>query len=228
MQLGLLYDLVHRPNFHDLPGSHDLLILYPFLPWTGLMIAGYCFGKIFTAYEGAKRKRVLIWLGFGIIAFFIILRATNKYGDAQHWSSQKNIPYTILSFINTVKYPPSLLYMCMTIGPAILFLAFVSNTKTWLAKVITVYGKVPFFYYVLHFYLIHLLSAAAFLARGHSFDEGLVTYPNSISKFLIPGEGYSLAIVYIVWLVVVAALYPLCKWFSNYKQTHKQWWLSYL
>ena len=228
MELGLLYDLVHRPNFHDVPGSHDLLILYPFLPWTGLMIAGYCFGKIFTTYEGTERKKILTWLGVGIIALFILLRATNKYGDAQHWSQQKTPLLTILSFIDTVKYPPSLLYMCMTIGPAILFLAFVNNTQTWLAKAITVYGKVPFFYYVLHFYLIHLLSAIAFLARGHSYEEGLVTHPNSLSKFLIPGEGYSLAIVYLVWLFVVIALYPLCKWFSNYKQTHKQWWLSYL
>jgi hypothetical protein len=116
----------------------------------------------------------------------------------------------------------------MTIGPAILFLAWAGKTKNAVSKFITVYGKVPFFYYVLHFYLIHLLSAAAFFLRGHSFKEGLVMAPNSISKFLIPGEGYSLAIVYIVWAFVVAALYPLCRWFSRYKQTHKQWWLSYL
>jgi uncharacterized membrane protein len=228
MQLGLVYDLLHRPNFHDVPGSHDLLILYPFLPWTGLMIAGYCFGKFFTSYEGIQRRKILTWLGLGIILFFIVLRATNKYGDAQHWSTQKNLLYTVLSFVDTVKYPPSLLYMCMTIGPAILFLAWVGNIKTVLSKIITVYGKVPFFYYVLHFYLIHILSAAFFLARGHSFEEGQVIHPNSFAKFLVPGEGYSLAIVYLVWILVVASLYPLCKWFSIYKQTHKQWWLSYL
>jgi len=228
VQLGLIYDLLHRPNFHDIPGNHDILILYPFLPWTGLMIAGYCFGKIFTTYEGVQRRKILTWLGFGVILFFIALRATNLYGDAQHWSVQKNPVFTVLSFIDTVKYPPSLLYMCMTIGPAILFLAWAGKTKTAVSKFITVYGKVPFFYYVLHFYLIHLLSATAFFLRGHSFKEGLVMAPNSISKFLIPGEGYSLAIVYIVWAFVVAALYPLCRWFSRYKQTHKQWWLSYL
>ncbi|HVF81038.1 MAG TPA: heparan-alpha-glucosaminide N-acetyltransferase domain-containing protein [Flavisolibacter sp.] len=228
MQLGLVYDLLHRPNFHDIPGSHDLLILYPFLPWTGLMITGYCFGKIFTAYEGVQRRKILTWLGLGIIFFFIVVRAINTYGDAQHWSTQKNLLYTVLSFIDTVKYPPSLLYMCMTIGPAILFLAWVGSAKTVLSKIITVYGKVPFFYYVLHFYLIHLLSAGLFLARGHSFEEGQIIHPNSFSKFLVPGEGYSLGIVYLIWIVVVASLYPLCKWFSHYKQTHKQWWLSYL
>lgn len=226
--MGLLYDLLHRPGFHDLPGNHDLLILYPFLPWTGLMITGYCFGKIFTIYEGTQRRKLLTWIGLGVILLFVVVRATNKYGDAQHWSAQKNPLFTLLSFINTVKYPPSLLYMCMTIGPAILFLAWVGNIKSRLAKIITVYGRVPFFYYVLHFYLIHLLSAALFLARGHSFAEGLITYPNSIGKFLIPGEGYSLGIVYLIWISIVAALYPLCKWFSVYKQTHKQWWLSYL
>lgn len=228
IQLGVFYDLLHRPNFHDLPGSHDLLVLYPFLPWTGLMIMGYCFGKIYTSYEGVQRRTVLTWLGFGIIAFFIILRATNLYGDANHWSVQKTPLYTVLSFIDTVKYPPSLLYMCMTIGPGILFLAWAGNTKTWLSKVITVYGKVPFFYYVLHFYLIHFLSAAAFLLRGHSYAEGLITQPNSFAKFLMPGEGYSLAVVYLIWLAVVVALYPLCRWFARYKQTHRQWWLSYL
>lgn len=144
-QYGMVYSFLHRPGFYHLIPNHNLLILYPFLPWTGLMMLGYCFGKLFTRYEGADRRRILTRLGLGIILFFIALRATNWYGDAQHWSPQKNGVFTVLSFINTVKYPPSLLYMCMTIGPAILFVAWWGNIKNGLTKFITVFGKVPFF-----------------------------------------------------------------------------------
>jgi uncharacterized membrane protein len=229
-QYNIMYSLLHRPGFYSLGGGHTLFILYPFLPWTGLMMLGYCFGKLFTKYEGAERRKVLAWLGLGIILFFIALRATNLYGDALHWSKQKNGVFTVLSFINTVKYPPSLLFMCMTIGPAILFVAWWGNVKNSVTRFITVYGRVPFFYYILHFYLIHILSMIAFFARGHSFAEGIHTGQGPLPpfNFTIPGEGYSLGVVYIVWLFVVVSLYPLCKWFSEYKQTHKQWWLSYL
>jgi uncharacterized membrane protein len=126
------------------------------------------------------------------------------------------------------KYPPSLLYMCATIGPALLFLAF-ANTKKRLTKFITVYGRVPFLYYVLHFFLIHFLSAIFFLARGHSFADGLKDQPGVVPKFIAMGEGYSLWVVYGVWIFVVLSLYPICKWFSDYKQAHKEKkWLSYL
>jgi uncharacterized membrane protein len=195
------------------------------------MILGYCFGKLFTKYEGVQRRKVLSWLGIGIILFFILLRATNLYGDANHWSTQKSRVFTLLSFVDTVKYPPSLLYMCMTIGPAILFIAWWDNVRNGVTKFITVYGRVPFFYYVLHFFLIHLLCTAVFFARGHSFAQGIHTTdegPLPPFNFVIPGEGYSLGIVYLVWIFVFVSLYPLCKWFSEYKLTHKQWWLSYL
>ena len=229
-EYSIFYSLLHRPGFYPLSSNHNLLVLYPFLPWTGLMMLGYCFGKLFTMYEGINRKKVLTWLGVGTILFFIALRATNAYGDAQHWSAQKNRLFTFFSFINTVKYPPSLLYMCMTIGPAILFVAWMGSIKNSLTKFITVYGCVPFFYYVFHFYLIHALSAIFFLLRGHSFTEGVYTDPNApfSFNFTVPGEGYSLWVVYAVWLFVVLLLYPLCKRFGNYKRTHKQWWLSYL
>lgn len=224
---NIAYSFLHHPGLYPLGGGHSLLIFYPFLPWCGLMMLGYCFGKLFTSYEGAQRRKVLTRLGLGIILFFIALRATNLYGDASHWSVQKNAVFTLMSFVNTVKYPPSLLYMCMTIGPAILFIALWGNVKNGVTKFITVYGKVPFFYYVLHFFLIHLLCTAAFFMRGHTFAQGLHTSDEPVN-FLIPGEGYSLGVVYLVWIFVFLSLYPLCKWFSEYKQTHKQWWLSYL
>jgi uncharacterized membrane protein len=228
---NIFYSFLHHPGVYPLGRGHSLLIFYPFLSWAGLMMLGYCFGKLFSRYEGAERRKVLTWLGLGIIFFFIALRATNLYGDANHWASQKNALFTVFSFIDTVKYPPSLLYMCMTIGPAILFIALWGNIKNGVTKFITVYGRVPFFYYVLHFTLIHILCTAAFFMRGHSLSEGVYTNsqgPLPPFNFVVPGEGYSLWIVYLVWMFVFVSLYPLCKWFSEYKQTHKQWWLSYL
>lgn len=225
---SLSYTLLHRQGFFPLWQGHGLLVLYPFLSWTGLMMLGYCFGRIFTLYEGVQRRNVLLATGLGVILFFVVLRATNLYGDPAPWTTQKNALYTFLSFINTTKYPPSLLYMCMTIGPAIVFLALAGSGKSALSKAITVYGRVPFFYYVLHFYLIHALVVVFSLLRGHSFAEGLAGAPNVPMKFLFPGEGFSLGVTYLIWIAVVLALYPLCKWFSNYKQTHRQWWLSYL
>ncbi|WP_121352823.1 DUF1624 domain-containing protein [Flavisolibacter nicotianae] len=225
---SVFYSLLHRQGFFPLWDNHGLLILYPFLSWTGLMLLGYCFGKIFTLYEGVQRRKVLTAIGLGVIAFFIALRATNTYGDPSHWSTQKNSLFTVLSFINTTKYPPSLLYMCMTIGPAILFLAWMNNFKNGLSRIITVYGRVPFFYYVLHFYLIHAVALVLSLLRGHSFAAGAAGAPNIPFKFVFPGEGVSLGVTYLIWLGVVVVLYPLCKRFSDYKQTHRQWWLSYL
>jgi uncharacterized membrane protein len=226
---GWWYDLIHHPGFYKLWDNHNLLILYPFLPWAGLMMVGYCFGKFFLKYEGEKRKKMLLWLGLGVIAFFILLRATNGYGDPDPWSVQKNSLFTFLSFMNVHKYPPSLLYMCATIGIGLLFLAFAGNVKNGLTRFITVYGRVPFLYYILHFFLIHLVSAIFYLLRGHSFAEGLQPRKGFlIPQFVAPGEGYSLFVVYIIWICVVLSLYPVCKWFSDYKRTHKNWWLSYL
>jgi uncharacterized membrane protein len=224
----LFYSFLHRPDFLNLGGNHLVQIAYPFLSWAGLMMTGYCLGKVFHTFQGAERRKVLTAMGLAAILLFVAVRATNAYGDPDEWSTQKNGLFTFLSFMNVHKYPPSLLYMLITIGPALLFLAWAGNAKTRLAKIITVYGRVPFFYYVLHFYLLHLATAAFFLARGHSFAEGAKGLPNFPFKFLMPGEGYPLWVVYVVWISAVALLYPVCKWFSEYKKTHSQWWLSYL
>ena len=224
-----VYSMTHRPGLYKLWDGHSLFILYPFLPWSGLMMLGYCFGKFFLKFEGKERKRMLIWLGLGVIFLFTILRAANVYGDSGHWKTQKNTLYSFLSFMNVQKYPPSLLYMCATIGPAILFLAFAGRSRSRLAKFIIVYGRVPFFYYIIHFFLIHFISSILFFSRGHTLSDGLAPRPLLIPQFIAPGEGYSLFVVYLIWICVVLSLYPLCKWFSGYKERHRdQWWLSYL
>lgn len=226
---GWWYDMLHHPNFYHLWGRHNLLILYPFVPWAGLMMLGYCFGKLFLKYEGGQRTKMLVMLGLGLLVLFAILRAPNIYGDPQHWTSQKNGLYSFLSFMNVQKYPPSLLYMCATIGIGLLILAAMGNVRNWFTRFITVYGRVPFLYYVLHFFLIHLVSSIFYLARGHSFAEGVQPKQGGfLPNFVDPTQGVSLFWVYVIWLCIVISLYPVCKWFSEYKKRHKDWWLSYI
>jgi len=224
----IFYSILHYPSMYRISDNLSVFFLYPVLPWMGLMLTGYCFGKLFTSYEGKQRRNILMGLGFGIIVFFIALRASNLYGNPVEWAAQKNLILSIFSFINTQKYPPSLLYMTMTIGPAILFIAWFSKLKNKITEVIIVFGRVPFFYYVLHFYLIHLVSMLFFLARGHSFESGIYKNNSILPNFIVENEGYSLGMVYIIWICIVALLYPCCHWFNEYKKTHKSWWLSYL
>jgi uncharacterized membrane protein len=223
----VLYNFLHKQGTFSINENTTVFIFYPFLPWAGVMMLGYCFGRYYLADIMNRNKRTIV-LGAGLILLFVILRMINIYGDPLHWSVQKSALFTFFSFINTQKYPPSLLYLCITIGPSLLLLGLLGDVNNKLTNALTVYGRVPLFYYVLHFYLIHILSAIAFLSRGHTFAEGLEGVEGFPFRFLIPGEGYSLGFVYLVWLFVVIALYPLCKWFSDYKIRHKKWWLSYL
>ncbi|HEY5774191.1 MAG TPA: heparan-alpha-glucosaminide N-acetyltransferase domain-containing protein, partial [Chitinophagaceae bacterium] len=224
---GATYNLIHRQGFHPLSKNHQLLILYPFLPWAGLMMLGYCLGKVLRNNNAACRKRVLIIAGTSTIALFIILRYINVYGDPAPWSPQPNGFYTFLSFINSSKYPPSLFFMCMTIGPVLLLMAWWDEIQNGFTKIVSVYGRVPFFYFLAHLFVIHLFSAVTYFMRSHSFSEGV--NPTAFIKFIQPGEGVQLRYVYLVWLAIVIALYPLCKWYDGYKTNHKEKkWLSYL
>jgi uncharacterized membrane protein len=224
-----LWSLLHKQADIPLWGGHHLFIFYPFLSWSGLMMLGYSFGKVFTTYEPAKRSKILIGTGLGLLAFFAVLRYTNMYGDPLHWSVQKDGVYTFLSFMNVQKYPPSLLYMCATIGTALIFLGLVKQTESRLSKILIVYGRVPMFYYIIHFYILSTINIILYLSRGHSVTDGLKGIPGSPWKFSAPGEGYSLATAYAIWITVVIALYPLCKWYDKYKSSHpEKKWLSYL
>ena len=225
---GAGYNLIHRVGFHSLPGERQLLILYPFLPWTGLMMLGYCLGKVLRNDNAAYRKKFLVIAGISTIALFIILRFINVYGDPFRWTPQVNGFYTFLSFINTSKYPPSLFFICMTIGPSLLLMAWWDNIQNGFTRIVSVYGRVPFFYFLTHFFLIHLFSAIAFFMRGHSFAEGSGD-PTAFINFIQPGEGVQLRYVYLIWLSIVIVLYPVCKWYDSYKTRHKEKkWLSYL
>jgi Predicted membrane protein len=171
----------------------------------------------------------LINIGVGAVLLFFVIRFANFYGDPGLWSKQDNFLNTFLDFISTTKYPPSLLYALMTLGPSILFLAFTERANNPLSKFISIYGRVPMFYYILHIYLLH---AAAMIAAGlftnFSWQVWILKEPLWLTQTL-KGYGFPLSIVYIVWTGVILILYPLCKWYDRYKQKHKEkWWLSYL
>lgn len=208
-----------------------LLVGYPIIPWVGVMALGYCLGKLYgKGYPAPQRKKLLLTLGLGLIALFIIIRAINIYGDARTWSTQASPVYTFLSFLNTTKYPPSLLYLLMTIGPALVLLALFERTPGRLGEKIVVIGRVPMFYYILHLYLIHLLAMFATSFSGHQWGDMILNNALWTGKVdQLQGYGFSLGVTYLVWVLVVVLLYPLCKWYDQYKRSHRdQWWLSYL
>ena len=202
--------------------------MYPFLPWLGLMILGYCLGRLYLpGVNSSYRKKILRYLGVAAILLFILLRWSNTYGDMHHWSTQKTSIFTILDFVNTTKYPPSLLYILMTIGPALIILSFFERSPNTVSRKIIIFGKVPFFYYILHLLVAHSLAWIAFFATGHNWN-GLDFTFNSPDGSLPTGSGYSLWIVYIAWAFAIVILYFPCRWYSRYKATHTHWWLSYL
>ncbi|MBL7762761.1 MAG: DUF1624 domain-containing protein [Chitinophagaceae bacterium] len=226
---SFLWALVHQQNFFDWHGK-NVLVAYPIIPWAGVMALGYCAGILYTAaFTPEKRKKYLLILGTTAIALFIILRFINIYGDPSPWSYQSDGLYTLFSFLKVTKYPPSFLYILMTLGPALIFLAFTENETNTISGVISVYGRVPMFYYLIHIFLIHLTTMiAAPLFTSFSWKIWILKQPLWFTEEL-KGYGFPLNIVYIVWIAIVVAVYPLCKWYDSYKSAHKEKkWLSYL
>jgi uncharacterized membrane protein len=207
--------------------GHFIFDLYALFPWTGVMLLGYVFGTIYTkAFDAQRRKRILLYAGFSALAFFVVFRYFNIYGDPAPWAMQRNGVISFLSFLNVSKYPPSLLYLCLTIGVGLVVLALVENVKTKLTGIFIIYGNVPFFYYILHFFLIRGINIILFFASGYSTSQ--IVTPGAPFLFSPKGFGYNLWGVYLIWFIVIALLYLPCRWFSRYKKTHNQWWLIYL
>ena len=226
---ALGWSLLHEQQFFTWH-SKMLLVGYPVIPWIGVMPLGYLMGAWYASdYNAEKRKKNLLMLGTAAIVAFIILRYSNLYGDPVKWTTQKNPFFTFLSFINVNKYPPSLLYILITLGPSLLFLAVTEKLNGAVVKVVSVYGRVPMFYYILHIYVIHLVAlVASAVTPGQDWSIWLLKDPIWFTKDL-QGYGFSLPVAYLFWITIVAALYPLCKWYDRYKQAHKEkWWLSYL
>lgn len=210
-------------------GGHVVLVAYTLIPWVAVMAAGYCLGRVFLL-ESAQRQKFFIWLGLGLTLAFLLVRALNVYGDPRPWSPQRSAIFTLMSFLNCVKYPPSLSFLLMTLGPALMVMGLVENVRLSSKNPLLVFGRVPFFYYLLHMPLIHLLAMGLAWARyGHAgfFLNGSPAMGGP-RKLFPPDYGWDLWVCYAVWMVTVALLYPVCRWFAALKERRRDWWLSYL
>jgi uncharacterized membrane protein len=225
-----LWNLLHQPGAFRLVHA-TVIVAYPLIPWIAVMALGFCLGPLFTM-ERAIRRRHLVRAGIAASVGFVVLRTLNAYGDPAPWSAQSSASYTVLSFLNTTKYPPSFAFLLMTLGPALLLLAWFDRPGLRTAQPLVVLGRVPLFFFVLHFYAAHL--AAVVLS--------LITYGAGAWRFVFhplpsmggPADpfpvdfGYGLPVVYGVWIGVVLALYPLCRRFAALRAARRDWWLSYL
>ena len=232
--------LLHQPGIFPIGPrfpSPLVFILYPLIPWIGVMALGYAFGALYTK-EARFRQRWLLIIGVVATWLFIFIRAVDKYGEPFHWSRQKNVVFTILSFINTTKYPPSLDYLLMTIGPAIIALAFFEPGRNAVATAarsagsgirnfFVTFGRVPLFFYILQWFTSHTIAIVLHLAFGKPVRW---LFQTPVDWFRNPptGNGFSLVVVYLSWIGGVLLLYPFCKWFAGVKARRRDWWLSYL
>lgn len=226
--IGTLFDALHRGGELVPAPGRIIVFAYPVLPWIGTMALGYALGRLFTPeVTPAIRERALTRLGLAALGLFMVLRGWNLYGDPQPWTDQPTPLFDLLSILNTEKYPPSLLYLCMTLGPALLFLAWADGRRLRWSAPFIVFGRVPFFYYMLHIYLIHALATVGLWLQGQPLHETVLS--STLDPKDYADNGFPLAVVYMVWIGVVLALYLPCRWFANYRASHREkWWLSYL
>jgi len=226
---SIIWYFLHQDNALVYGSNHMVILHYPLIPWIGLMALGYLFGSFYQKdFDVSLRKKWLLRLGLGSLFLFVILRGFNVYGDLMPWSVQDTTTKSILSFFKVTKYPPSLLFLCITLGPAMLFLYAFENTKNKITDFFLVFGRVPLFYYFLHMLVIHILAIIGILIFGGNWQDMIVTGKSFMNETL-KTYGYSLFIVYLVWISVVLLLYPLCKKYMTYKANNKdKWWLSYL
>jgi uncharacterized membrane protein len=231
-----LWRILHEPGLLA-PPPPLIVVGYPVIPWIGVMAAGFCLGRVYRtnrmeagSLDPAKRARFLIRLGLSLTLAFLIIRAVNIYGDPSRWSDQATPLFTALSFLNTTKYPPSLLFLLMTLGPAIAVLGWIDRLRVGDTNPLIVFGRVPLFYFVVHLPLIHAIQilmtwttygAAPFLfLPPPTLGTDLKMFPADF--------GWSLGVTYLVWIAVVLLMYPICLWFARLKARKRVWWLSYL
>lgn len=210
------------------PISPNILFImgYPPIPWLGIMLVGFASGMLFEFSE-SKRKSLLLKIGISSLVLFVLLRFINVYGD-EPWSLQKNSVFTFMSFINVTKYPPSLLFALSTLGITFLILYFSEGVKNKVMDVVMVYGKVPLFYFIVHFYLLHTLMIVIMLLQGFKWSElNFGAFGSGRPKDV--ESGVELWAIYLIWISVVVLLYPVCKWYGKYRADHKEKkWLKYL
>lgn len=223
-----VWNLLHQPGVIQTAGP-TLIVAYPLVPWVAVMAAGFCFARVYRL-PAERRSRLLVRLGLAVTALFIVVRLVNVYGDPVPWTGQPSPFTTLLSFLNTTKYPPSLQSLLMTLGPAIAFLGWTDGARPGARNPLLVFGRVPLFYFVLHLPLIHAVAIGLTWLR-YGAPSFLFLPPPTLGTprdLFPPDYGWSLGVTYAVWIAVVMALYPLCLWLSRLKQRRRDWWLSYL
>lgn len=222
-----LWMLLHQQGMVLLTANVYGLLLYPLIPWVGVLAAGYCFGA-FYQWEAERRRRMLLRLGAGLSLGFVVLRGLNIYGDPSRWSVQENGWFTVLSFLNVSKYPPSLLFLLMTLGPAMLVLSWVEREREGpLSRILITFGRVPLIFYVGQWLTAHGLAVIVGYLAGQ--PTGWLFVGPMDQPRPNPGNlGFSLWVVYVFWLAGLLLLYPLCRWFAELKRRRRDWWLSYL
>jgi uncharacterized membrane protein len=225
----LIWYALHQPKAVFINSTHVVNFVYPVLPWIGLMALGYVFGTFYKKdFPVEQRKRWLLTIGICATLLFIALRGLNLYGEPHHWQTQGSPVFSLMSFLNTTKYPPSLHFLLMTIGPALIFLSVVESVKHRLAGPVIIFGSVPFFFYIIHLYLIHALAMLMVIYEGRDWSEYILS-ARGIASGSLSNFGLRLEAVYIVWILVILLLYPLCKRYQKYRESNpSKWWLSYL
>ena len=227
---GPLWNLLHQVGAFPFAGR-TWIAAYSLVPWFAVMALGFCLGAVLSRPpEG--RQRLLLRAGIAMSIAFLAVRAINAYGDPLRWSWQVSAPFTVLSFLNTTKYPPSLDFLLMTLGPALIVLSWFDRLPWPRSNPLIVFGRVPLFYFVLHFFAAHLAIAVLSLIRYGSSALTFMRQPvpsmGGPAQAFPAGFGYGLWVAYAVWIAIVIALYPLCKWYAAVKERNRSWWLSYL
>jgi uncharacterized membrane protein len=222
-----LWDVLHQNGAFGVVGI-IVVVGYPLIPWFAVMAAGFCFGSVMNL-SPKRRQRIMLQLGSAMVIAFLVLRAINKYGDPRPWTQTDSIT-TVLSFLRVNKYPPSLDYLLVTLGPALLLLAVFDKCKFGMLNPLLVFGRTPLFFFLAHFLAAHLLAFPLAAIRYGRIAFLLHPLPSmgGNAKLYPAGYGYSLCGVYLIWIAVVVMLYPLCVWFSRVKQEKNFWWLLYL
>ena len=223
--LGFIWSLLFDRGFFKLGDSRGLMIGYAIIPWLGILLFGYGFGTVFTMND-SKRRKTLLFAGSIALITFIILRGFNLYGDRTHWTAQNTSINTFFSFINLTKYPPSLLYACITLSIMFFILWLADNKNNWFTRIFVVYGRVPMFFYIIHWYVIHLSMFVMIRLQGVEWKD----MPFGIMEFGRPatGVGLHLPYIYVYWISLIVCMYPLCNWYGKYKAKNRQiTWLKY-
>jgi uncharacterized membrane protein len=217
-----VWAVLHSRQFYEV-GPVAVFFSYPLLPWIGVMFLGYGSASLFEL-PAKQRDRWLLRIGVSLVIAFILIRALNVYGDPKPWAfDRSSIAASVMSFLGTTKYPPSLLYVLMTLGPAAILCAFAERFRGPIKDALVTFGRAPLAFYVAHLYLIHALTIPLGIVQGFAAEQLLTHY-----RFFPKGFGVGLLGVYLIWIAVVVVLYPLCKWVAGVKARRHDWWLSYV